>query len=137
MFNEGYAYIVPPFEYMKLLLEQVPDGKDVSQEIPEELSIMCDYLVYITASESKLDDDMIHQGVMPESAGYMYNLQRELTKLMKYVWCTERGELWKCQGIHIELSRSSMYILRRCITGFSFEQGIRMRKIIEKISLQR
>lgn len=39
--------------------------------------------------------------------------------------------------IHIELSRSSMYILRRCITGFSFEQGIRMRKIIEKISLQR
>lgn len=49
-------------------------------------------------------------------------------------------ELWEeilNQGIHIELSRSSMYILRRCITGFSFEQGIRMRKIIEKISLQR
>lgn len=49
-------------------------------------------------------------------------------------------ELWEDiinQGIHIELSRSSMYILRRCITSFSFEQGIRMRKIIEKISLQR
>lgn len=112
MFNEGYAYIVPPFEYMKLLLEQVPDGKDVSQEIPEELSIMCDYLVYITASESKLDDDMIHQGVMPESAGYMYNLQRELTKLMKYVWCTERGELWKCQVSDWLLANYSVFSYR-------------------------
>lgn len=50
-------------------------------ELQDELRKMCDYLVYITASESKLDDDMIHQGVMPESAGYMYNLQRELIKL--------------------------------------------------------
>lgn len=112
MFNEGYAYIVPPFEYVKLLLEQVPDGKDVSQEIPEELSIMCDYLVYITASESKLDDDMIHQGVMPESAGYMYNLQRELIKLMKYVWCTERGELWKCQVSDWLLANYSVFSYR-------------------------
>lgn len=31
MFSEGYAYIVPPFEYVKLLLEQVSDGKEVSQ----------------------------------------------------------------------------------------------------------
>ena len=112
MFNEGYAYIVPPFEYVKLLLEQVPDGKVVSQEIPEELSIMCDYLIYITASESKLDDEMIHQGVMPESAGYMYNLQRELIKLMKYVWCTERGELWKCQVSDWLLANYSVFSYR-------------------------
>lgn len=97
MFSEGYAYIVPPFEYVKLLLEQVSDGKEVSQEIPEELSIMCDYLVYITASESKLNDEILHQGLLPESVGYMNNLQRVLIKLMKYVWCTERSELWKCQ----------------------------------------
>lgn len=112
MFNEGYAYIVPPFKYVKLLLEQVPDGQDVSQGIPEELSIMCDYLVYITASESKLDDDMIHQGVIPESAGYMYNLQRELIKLMKYVWCTERGELWKCQVSDWLLANYSVFSYR-------------------------
>lgn len=97
MFSEGYAYIVPPFEYVKLLLEQVSDGKEVSQEIPEELSIMCDYLVYITASESKLNDEILHQGLLPESVGYMNNLQRVLIKLMKYVWCTERSGLWKCQ----------------------------------------
>lgn len=46
MFNEGYAYIVPPFEYMKLLLEQVPDGKDVSQEIPEEIKLLIAILNY-------------------------------------------------------------------------------------------
>lgn len=97
MFSEGYAYIVPPFEYVKLLLEQVSDGKEISQEIPEELSIMCDYLVYITASDSKLNDEILHQGLLPESVGYMNNLQRVLIKLMKYVWCTERSELWKCQ----------------------------------------
>lgn len=47
-------------------------------------------------------------------------------------------ELWEeviSSGAHIELSRSTMYALRRCVTSFSFEQGIRMRKIIEKISL--
>ena len=48
-------------------------------------------------------------------------------------------DLWEeilNQGIHIELSRSSMYILRGYITSFSFSQGIRMRKIVERISLQ-
>ena len=49
----------------------------------------------------------------------------------------EQWEEILSQGIHIELSRSSIYILRRFITSFSFEQGIRMRKIIERISLQR
>lgn len=112
MFNEGYAYIVPPFEYVKLLLEQVPDGKVVNQELPEELSVMCDYLIYITASERKLDDEMIHQGVMPESIGYMYSLQRELIKLMKYVWCTERGELWKCQVSDWLLANYSVFSYR-------------------------
>lgn len=112
MFNEGYAYIVPPFEYVKLLLEQVPDGKDVSQEIPEELSIMCDYLVYITASESRLNDEIIHQGVLPESVGYMYNLQRELIKLIKYVWCTERSWLWKCQVSDWLLANCSVFSYR-------------------------
>ena len=33
-------------------------------------------------------------------------------------------------------SRSSMYILRGYITSFSLSQGIRMRKIVERISLQ-
>lgn len=77
--------------------------------------------------------------------------EKELLSVMEYYVCVVNKEkpnqivnsyleLWEeilNQGIHIELSRSSMYILRRCITGFSFEQGIRMRKIIEKISLQR
>ena len=48
-------------------------------------------------------------------------------------------DLWEeilNQGIHIELSRSSMYILRGYIASFSFSQGIRMRKIVERISLQ-
>ena len=112
MFNEGYAYIVPPFEYVKLLLEQVPDEKDVSQGIPEELSIMSDYLVYITASESKLDDEIIHQRVMPESVEYMYNLQRKLIKLMKYIWCTERSELWKCQVSDWLLANYSVFSYR-------------------------
>ena len=97
MFIEGYAYIVPPLEYVRLLLEQVIDGSDIRQEIPEELNVMCNYLIYITASKSCLGNEMIHQDVLPESAGYMYNLQRVLIKLMKYVWCAERGELWKRQ----------------------------------------
>lgn len=77
--------------------------------------------------------------------------EKELLSVMEYYVCVVNKEkpnqivnsyleLWEDiinQGIHIELSRSSMYILRRCITSFSFEQGIRMRKIIEKISLQR
>lgn len=77
--------------------------------------------------------------------------EKELLSVMEYYVCVVNKEkpnqivnsyleLWEeilNQGIHIELSRSSMYILRRCITSFSFEQGIRMRKIIEKISLQR
>lgn len=112
MFNEGYAYIVPPFEYVKLLLEQVPDGKDVYEEIPEELSIMCDYLVCITASEIKLDDVMVNQGVMPESVGYMYNLQRILIKLMKYVWCSEQSELWKWQVSDWLLANFSVFSYR-------------------------
>lgn len=48
-------------------------------------------------------------------------------------------DLWEeilNQDIHIELSRSSMYILRGYITSFSLSQGIRMRKIVERISLQ-
>lgn len=112
MFSEGYAYIVPPFEYVKLLLEQVSDGKEVSQEIPEELSIMCDYLVYITASESKLNDEILHQGLLPESVGYMNNLQRVLIKLMKYVWCTERSGLWKCQVSDWLLANYSVFSYR-------------------------
>lgn len=77
--------------------------------------------------------------------------EKELLSVMEYYVCVVNKEkpnqivnsyleLWEeiiNQGIHIELSKSSMYILRRCITSFSFEQGIRMRKIIEKISLQR
>ena len=49
---------------------------------------------------------------MPESAGYMYNLQRELIKLMKYVWCTERGELWKCQVSDWLLANYSVFSYR-------------------------
>lgn len=112
MFNEGYAYIVPPLEYVKLLLERVPDGKNVCQEIPEELYVMCDYLVYITASENKLDDEMVHQGVIPESSAYMYNLQRVLIKLMKYIWCTEKEELWKCQVSDWLLANFSVFSYR-------------------------
>ena len=77
--------------------------------------------------------------------------EKELLSVMEYYVCVVNKEepneivnsyleLWEeilSQGIHIELSRSSIYILRRFITSFSFEQGIRMRKIIERISLQR
>ena len=77
--------------------------------------------------------------------------EKELLSVMEYYVCVVNKEkpnqivnsyleLWEeilNQGTHIELSRGSLYLLRRCITSFSFEQGIRMRKIIEKISLQR
>lgn len=75
--------------------------------------------------------------------------ERELLSVMEYyVYVVNKKtpdqtinsylELWEeviSSGAHIELSRSTMYALRRCVTSFSFEQGIRMRKIIEKISL--
>lgn len=73
---------------------------------------MCDYLVYITASESKLNDEILHQGLLPESVGYMNNLQRVLIKLMKYVWCTERSGLWKCQVSDWLLANYSVFSYR-------------------------
>lgn len=109
MFCEGYAYIIPPLDYMKILLWQIKDGSNIIEEIPEELSIMCNYMVYITASEICLNDEMIHQGVIPESAGYMYNLQRILLKLLREVWCAERSELWKKQISNWLLANYSVF----------------------------
>lgn len=76
--------------------------------------------------------------------------EKELLSVMEYFVCVVDKkkpneivnsylELWEeilTRGIHIKLSRNSRYILRRYITSFSFEQGIRMRKVIEKISLR-
>ncbi len=109
MFSEGYAYIIPPLEYMKILLWQIKDGNNFIEEIPEELSVMCNYLVYITASQSCLNDEMIHEGALPESAGYIYNLQRILLKLMKEVWCSDRSELWKRQASNWLLANFSVF----------------------------
>ena len=69
---------------------------------------------------------------------YVYVVNREKPNQNQIV--NSYLELWEeilNQGTHIELSRNSVYRLRRYITSFNFEQGIRMRKIIEKISLQR
>lgn len=97
MFKEGYGYIIPPFEYMKILLWQTDDNKNINEELPEELFIMCNYLVFITSSTNCLSDEIIHQGVIPESAGFMYLLQRNLLKLMKEIWNSTRSFLWKQQ----------------------------------------
>ena len=112
MFKEGYAYIVPPFEYIRLLMDRMSDKKDVYSEIPEELSIMCDYLVYITASEWKLSDEMVYDGVLPESIGYMNHIQRVLIKLMNYLWCTDKSKLWKCQMSNWLLANFSVFSYR-------------------------
>ena len=77
--------------------------------------------------------------------------EKNLLNIMQYyVYIVNKGEpnqiinyyleLWEeilNQEIHIELSKSSIYLLREFIISFNFEQGIRMRKIIEKISLQK
>lgn len=97
MFSEGYAYIIPPFEYIRLLIEQISNKKNIYENIPEELSIMCDYLIYITASKNKLNNQIIHPNQLPESVDYMYKLQRVSIKAMEYIWGTERSLLWKNQ----------------------------------------
>ena len=97
MFSEGYAYIIPPFEYIRLLIEQISNKKNIYENIPEELSIMCDYLIYITASKNKLNNQIIHPNQLPESVDYMYKLQRVSIKAMEYIWGTERRLLWKNQ----------------------------------------
>lgn len=115
MFSEGYAYILPPFEYMKLLLEQIPDGKSVWYEIPEELSTMCDYLICITGLKSRLGDEIVRQEAISESVSYMHSLQKILKKLIKYVWCTERSELWKREVSDWLLANFSIFSYRSII----------------------
>lgn len=97
MFSEGYAYIIPPFEYIRLLIEQISNKKNIYGSIPEELSTMCDYLIYITASKNKLNDQIIHPNQLPESVDYMYKLQRVSIKVMEYIWGTKRSLSWKNQ----------------------------------------
>lgn len=58
---------------------------------------MCDYLIYITASKNKLNDQIIHPNQLPESVDYMYKLQRVSIKVMEYIWGTKRSLSWKNQ----------------------------------------
>lgn len=97
MLCEGYSYIIPPFEYMKSLIWRTNGKTEPLQELPEELLLVSNYLVNITASESRLNDELLHQGVLPESAGFMYYMQRNLLNLLREVWCSERSNLWKQQ----------------------------------------
>ena len=97
MLIEGYSFIIPPFEYMKSVLSKATEGEDFGTTLPEEVSLVSNYLINITASENRLSDNIIGQGVMPESTGYMYHLQKDLMRLLKAVWCSERSLLWKEQ----------------------------------------
>ena len=38
MFSEGYAYIIPPFEYIRLLIEQISNKKNIYGSIPRIIS---------------------------------------------------------------------------------------------------
>lgn len=98
MFREGYCYIVPPFAYMKLLLLQMEDTEDILCSIPEELILVCNYLVNVTASQQKLMDEVVYQDVLPESVTFINRIQKNLRHLLKEVWSTERSNEWK-QGI--------------------------------------
>lgn len=95
MFEEGYCYIVPPFEYMKLLIFQIGEGGDFLQDFPEELSTVCNYLIYITASPRRMMNDFIRPDALPESVAFLRCLQKNLELLLKEIWCSERNEAWK------------------------------------------
>lgn len=111
MFKEGYAYIIPPYEYIRLLIEQIDDKNNINiyQNIPEELTIMCEYLVHITASENKLNNQAIHPNQFPESVNYMYKLQRISINIMEYIWSTERSVLWKKQVSNWVIANYSVF----------------------------
>ena len=95
MFKEGYCYIVPPFEYMKLLLFQIGEDGEFLEDLPEELSAVCNYLVYITASPQSMMDDVIRPDALPESVAFLRCLQKNLELLLKEIWCSERNRAWK------------------------------------------
>lgn len=95
MFEEGYCYIVPPFEFMKLLIFQIGENGDFLEDFPEELSTVCNYLIYITASPHSMMNDIIRPKVLPESVAFLRCLQKNLELLLKEIWCSERSEAWK------------------------------------------
>ena len=95
MFEEGYCYIVPPFEFMKLLIFQIDDDGDFLEDFPEELSMVCNYLIYITASPHSMMNDIIRPKALPESVAFLRCLQKNLELLLKEIWCSERSEAWK------------------------------------------
>lgn len=98
MLSEGYCYIVPPVTYMRLLILQTDDTGNILREVPEELLLVCRYLVNVTASENKLMDEVIHPGVLPESVAFINRIQENLRYLLKEVWGAKRSNEWK-QGI--------------------------------------
>ena len=95
MFEEGYCYIVPPFEFMKLLIFQIGEKEEYLEDFPEELSTVCNYLIYITASPHSMMNDIIRPKALPESVAFLCCMQKNLELLLKEIWCSERNEAWK------------------------------------------
>ena len=95
MFKEGYCYIVPPFEYMKLLIFQTNENGNFLEDFPEELSTVCNYLIYITASPYSMLNEITRPKVLPESASFLRCLQKNLELLLVEIWCSKRNEAWK------------------------------------------
>ena len=95
MFEEGYCYIVPPYEYMKLLIFQIGEDGDFWEDFPEELTTVCNYLIYITASPHSMINDIIRPKVLPESVAFLRYLQKNLELLLKEIWCSKQSETWK------------------------------------------
>lgn len=98
MLSEGYCYIVPPIAYMRLLILQTEDRGNILKEIPEELLLVCRYLVNVTVSDNKLMDEVIRPGLLPESVAFINRIQENLRYLLKEVWGNERSIEWK-QGV--------------------------------------
>lgn len=98
MLSEGYCYLVPPAAYMRLLILQTRDNGNVLREMPEELLLVCRYLVNVTASDNRLMDEVIRPGVLPESVVFLNRIQENLRYLLKEVWNVGRSNEWK-QGI--------------------------------------
>ena len=103
------------------------------ENLKNYLLIIKQWIIEQCHKEKKVDEERELLSVM-EYYAYVVNKERPNQVINSYL------ELWEeilKHGEYIELSRSTIYILRRYITSFSFEQGIRMRNIIDKISLQK
>lgn len=115
MMSDGYGYFVPPTAYMRLLLFRTRGRGDRFGEISAELKTVCRYLTNCTASPGGLSDKVIHEGMLPESAAFVRQMQQNCMKLLGEIWDSGRPDAWKYGSSNWLLVNYSVFAYRSAV----------------------